>query len=474
MAAGLCVVMAAPLAGAKPADWITYHHDDQRTSDAVMAPGKTFTSLKPAWTWHIPQGVSAQTLYGEPLVAGGVVYVASNSNWVYALSASSGKLLWEQRVGPPEHSEGNGVCGDITPYLGIVSTPVIDLARQEIFVVAAIATDADHRTPTRTLFGLNLKTGAVELSRNVEPQPASPNSYLLQRVALAEVDNQIVIGYGGNDGDCGNYHGWLVSTAADNSSTGVHKYKVSSIAISGDTGGAIWMGGGAPTIDSSGNLLVASGNNDWGRDCPSGTGAAYDESDSVLSLSPTMSLLDYFEPSSFGYDNCHDLDLGSGAPQLLQSGLLLQIGKTHTGYLLHASNLGHAAAPAGSFTVCSGGQDNGAAAIISQTSTQSVLAVPCSSGLQKVTVSSSPTISGTVNWTSHSTGPPILAEGKLFAIQPSTSNATLAEIDPSSGTFVLQRFIGPVMNHFATPAAGDGLLVVAASGEVFAFRPTGP
>jgi len=473
-AVGLSVVLAAPLAGAKASDWTTYHHDDQRTADAVMAPGKTFTSFTPAWTWHIPQGISAQTLYGEPLIAGGVVYVASNSNWVYALSASSGKLLWQVRVGPPEHSQGNGVCGDIRPYLGIVSTPVIDLSRQELFVVAAIATDTDHRIPVRTLFGLNLQTGAIELSRDVEPQPGSPNPYLLQRAALAEVDNQIVIGFGGNDGDCGNYHGWLVSTAADSSSTAVHRYKVTSDKVNpGDDGGAIWMGGAAPTIDTSGNLLVATGNSNWYQDCPSGVGAPFDDSDSVLSLSPTMGLLDYFEPSSFGYDNCHDLDLGSGAPQLLEAGLVLQIGKTHVGYLLHADNLGHATAPAGSFTVCSGGQDNGAAAIISQTATQSVLAVPCSSGLEKVTISSSPSVSGSVNWTVSSTGPPILAEGDLFAIEPSTSNSTLVELSPS-GTIVRQRQIGPVMNHFATPAAGDGILVAAASGEVFAFKPTGP
>jgi len=435
-----------------------------------MAAGKTFTSLKPAWTWHIPQGISAQTLYGEPLIASGVVYVASNSNRVYAISASSGTLLWQQRVGPPEHSQGNGVCGNIRPYLGIVSTPVIDLARHELFVVAAIATDADHRLPTRTLFGLDLSTGAIVLSRNVEPQPASPNPYLLQRVALAEVNSQIVIGFGGNAGDCGNYHGWLESTAADNTSTTVHKYKVSS--LSGDTGGAIWMGGSAPTIDTAGNVLVASGNSNAFQDCPSGVGAPYDKSDSVLSLSPTMSLLDYFVPSTFGHDNCNDLDLGSGAPQLLQSGLVLQIGKTHTGYLLQGTNLGHASAPAGSFTVCTGGQDNGAAAIISQTATQSVLAVPCSSGLEGVTVISSPSVSGTVSWSAGSTGPPILAEGDLFAIQPSDSNSTLVELDPSNGHVIRQRLVGPVMNHFATPAAGDGVLVVAASGEVFAFKPS--
>ena len=477
VAIGLAVVVAAPLAGAKPSDWTTYHHDNQRSSDAVLATGKTFSSLKAAWIWHVPQGLSNQNLYGEPLIANGVVYVASNSNWVYAISASTGRTLWQRQVGgPPEDTAGNGICGDVQtsqqPSIGIVSTPVIDLSRNELYVVAAVAHDASHRLPTRTLVGLDLTSGAVELKRVVEPQPASPNPYLLQRVALAEVDNQIVIGFGGNDGDCGDYHGWLVSTAADNSSTVVHRYEVSSDKRNpGDDGGAIWMGGGAPTIDPSHNLLVASGNNDWGQDCPSGTGAPYDDSDSLLSLSPTMTLLDWFVPSSFGYDNCHDLDLGSGAPQLLESGLVLQIGKTHIGYLLHADDLGHANAPAGSFTVCADGQDNGAAAVISQSATQSVLAVPCSGGLEEVTVTASPTIGGTVGWSDNPTGPPILAEDDLFAIQQSRTNSTLEEIAPN-GTVLRQRSIGPATNHFESPAAGDGILVAAGSSTVYAIRPT--
>jgi hypothetical protein len=99
------------------------------------------------------------------------------------------------------------------------------------------------------------------------------------------------------------------------------------------------------------------------------------------------------------------------------------------------------------------------------------LAVPCSGGLEEVTVTASPTIGGTVGWSDNPTGPPILAEDDLFAIQQSRTNSTLEEIAPN-GTVLRQRSIGPATNHFESPAAGDGILVAAGSSTVYAIRPT--
>ncbi len=231
------------------------------------------------------------------------------------------------------------------------------------------------------------------------------------------------------------------------------------------------MGGAAPPVDGAGNVFVATGN---GSSCS--PTSPYDNSDSVLELelSVSMKVVGRFAPPLFRNENCHDRDLGSGAPQLLSFGALLQIGKTHHGYLLRPPLLGCVGARPNSFFVCPGGQANGGDAVISQSATKAVLAIPCSGGLQGATMfATGATLSGGVIWmASVATGPPILAAGSLVGIEPGLGGGSLDVINPSNGHVRLSRSIGPVTNHFDTPAAGEGLLVVATAGSVYAIRPT--
>jgi outer membrane protein assembly factor BamB len=463
---GACGLVPA-VAGA--GEWTTYHHDNLRSGDAAIKG--TFTKIPtPRWSWSVPgsQGLGARDLYSEPLIAKGLVIVTSDSNWIYALRVEDGSLAWKVQVGPPEVPKSS-VCGDVQtasqPTIGITSTPVIDEARNEIYAVAAIGTGAGAHTPVRHLFGVDLTTGTVEFDRAVEPQP-TPNPYLLQRPGLAETsDGKIIIGFGGNDGDCGDYHGWIESVAGSGTRPPVDRYEVSP----DGWGGAVWMGGGAPTIAPDGSILVADGNGEE-TNCSGGTPPAYDHSDAVLRLSESMTLDDFFAPGTWLYDNCNDLDLGSGQPQLLSSGLVLQIGKTHLGYILDESSLGHIVSSPTTFAVCPGGIEAGGAAVISQSSTSSTLAVPCTDGIQSVTVTKGTPSTGTVNWQSSATGPPILVGGKLVSL----SNDTLSLIDPATGNVLDQSYIGNMNNHFETAAAGDGILVAAGSRRVVAYAPNAP
>ena len=63
------------------------------------------------------------------------IYVATENDTVYALSASTGKVVWSRHLATPVPASSLP-CGDITPSVGITGTPVIDPARAEIFVVA--------------------------------------------------------------------------------------------------------------------------------------------------------------------------------------------------------------------------------------------------------------------------------------------------------------------------------------------------
>ena len=98
----------------------------------------------------------------------------------------------------------------------------------------------------------------------------------------------MVFGYGGNDGDCSTYSGWVVSVPEGGGTPGYYQ----AVPIGND--GAVWMGGAAPEVDGAGNIWVATGNGS--------SSTPYDFSDSVLELSPGLARTQYFAPSTWQSD----------------------------------------------------------------------------------------------------------------------------------------------------------------------------
>ena len=96
--------------------WSVYHGD--LAGSGVAATVTSVDVSSPAWT---STGLDGQ-LYGEPLVSGGRVYVATENDTVYALSATTGAVLWSTHLGTPVPS-GSLPCGDISPTVGITGTP---------------------------------------------------------------------------------------------------------------------------------------------------------------------------------------------------------------------------------------------------------------------------------------------------------------------------------------------------------------
>jgi outer membrane protein assembly factor BamB len=423
-----------------PSTWTTYDQGAQRFG--VDTSGNSFSPATPAWTSPSLDG----QLYGQPLVDAGRVFAATENDTVYALAADSGRVLWSSHLGTPlDPSTVPGLCGNIHPTVGITGTPVIDTARSEIFVVATVASggNAVHR-----LMGLDLYTGAVLLDEAIDPPGADP-AFQLQRASLALTDNRVIIGFGGNSGDCEPYHGLVVSAPEDGAAPST--YIVAN--QPGDGQGAVWMGGAAPSIDAQGNVWVATGNSEH----HSATDA-YDQSDSVLELSPSMQLLDSFAPSGWYNDNASDADLGSGAPALLPNGLVFQVGKSTAGYVLQQSHLGGVGgqvAVNSSFCFSDGGSAD----------LDGTLFVPCSDGIHAVTVTAS---TPTASWTASSsgaTGSPIVAGGLVWSI----GGGTLYALDAHTGSVVQQFAIGSSSSSFPSPAAADGLVLAPSSTQIHAF-----
>jgi hypothetical protein len=77
----------------------------------------------------------------------------------------------------------------------------------------------------------------------------------------------------------------------------------------------IWMGGGAPSADPSGNLYVITGNGNF--DASNSTAPNNDYGDSFLKLTGGLAVSQYFTPADQSTDNSIDNDFGSGGTSVV-------------------------------------------------------------------------------------------------------------------------------------------------------------
>lgn len=431
--------------GSAPAGSWTVYHGDPAGRGVAATPGRVST---PSQEWVSP-ALDGQ-IYGEPLVLAGRVYVATENDTVYALSAATGTVAWSRHLAAPVPASSLP-CGDITPRVGITGTPVIDPARAEIFVVADEET---HGRPVHVLAGLSTATGRIEMTRDVDP-PGADTAALLQRTGLALAGGRVVFGFGGNDGDCATYRGRVVSVPE----TGGRPAMFTVDAKPGESQGAVWMGGAAPAVDDRGHVWVTAGNGSVSQ-----AARGFDDSDSVLDLSPSMKLLQYFAPAGWAADNSRDLDM-SAEPALLPGGRVLIAGKAGIAYLLDAAHLGGIGRELASTQPVCGANIDGGVAVAGRT-----VYLPCVSGILAVRADAAPP-GLRLLWASRTGGgPPIVAGGLVWTISRA---GWLYGLDPQTGKVRQQAPAGTGANHFPTPSAGAGLLLAPAGNRVVAFLATG-
>lgn len=361
------LALTAASAGAVPT-WTTYRHDAARSG---FDPDST-NPVTPTQTWQTP--ALDGEVYGQPLVYGSYVYVATENDTLYALNAATGAVQWANHLATPEPSSA-APCGDISPTIGITSTPVIDPTTNRIYAVGAVSASG---AVYHELFALDLSTGqqVPGFPMVVDPPYPSGGSAVnqLQRPGLALDGGRILIGYGGNNGDCATYWGWLVSAPANGS--GELGYFQ---ADSGHHAGAIWGSGNAPPVDASGNVFVATGNG------IGNSSSNPDYGDSVVRLNASASPLDSWTPTNWQSLDASDADLGSSMPTLLPGGYVFQTGKDQNGYLLNGSALGGVSSPVAQVSgFCSGGSFGGSV----YDGSNSTIYVACNGGLKALSLGS--------------------------------------------------------------------------------------
>jgi hypothetical protein len=405
-------LIPSPTASANPSssggDWTTYHRDNLRTGYLSGMPDPQNLSV----AWNIPLDGA---VYAEPLVVGGNVIVATEHDSLYALDAQTGKIVWNTNVGEPV-SRSALPCGNIDP-LGITGTPVYDPATGLIFAVAEVT------GPAHILVGVDARTGEVRVRRSADPGGMQPLAHQ-QRAALALSQGMVYLGYGGLFGDCGNYHGMVVASRTDASGT-LLAYQVPT-----QREGGIWAAAG-PSIDAAGQIYVSVGNG-------SESTGAWDHSDSVLRLSPSLQLLDSFAPDQWRQDNLTDADLGSLAPILLPNNSIFIAGKAGIGYLLNSEKLGGVGGQLQARSVC---HAYGGASIVGSTAF-----IPCNEGVQQILVESGKSF--TLGWRADGVpGSPVVGGKTVYSLDRA---GTLHALDIETGKARTTVRIGAT-SRFATP-----------------------
>jgi outer membrane protein assembly factor BamB len=382
----------------------------RRTTDVCV-----WVCLGPAIAWRARLDGA---VYGQPLLVGDRVLAATEDDSVYALDSADGRVLWRARLGVPQPLSGLP-CGDIDP-LGITSTMALDPATGSLFALAE--TDGGHHV----LFALDPATGSVRWRRPVEPPEGTPVD-IQQRAALTVAFGRVYVPFGGLYGDCGDYIGSVVGTPTSGQGPQV-SYHVPTARE-----GGIWAPGGLIAIGTT--LYATVGNS------ASETDTDFDGGDSVIALSPDLSRLDYFAPTTWAQDNAADLDLGSLTPAPVD-GRILALGKRGTAYLLDTDRLGGVGGQITQTQVCPA---LGAAAVRGATAY-----VACEDGIRALDVTGDRI---RVVWKSAvpADGSPTLVDGDVWAVD--YHSGTLYRLDASTGAATALVALGPVP-HFASAALG--------------------
>ncbi|HKD74874.1 MAG TPA: hypothetical protein VKB76_05240, partial [Ktedonobacterales bacterium] len=307
--------------------------------------------------------IYAQPLYMPQVAIPGngihnLVIVATQHDSVYAFDADSPTPdpLWKVSflnpdVGITTLSPSDVNASDIMPEIGITSTPVIDVASNTLYVVAATK---ENGTFYHRLHALDMTSGAekfggpriIEASFAGTAQDGSDgvitfaSRFQLQRAALLLSKGKVFIAFASN-ADSGLYHGWVIAYDA------VTMRQVGAwVSTPNGYQGGIWMSGCGLSADRDGDLYlsIANGPFDAYGDPP---GVNFSDSIVRLKAEPhEISVADFFTPSAQAKMAQDDLDLGSAGVMLLpdQPGPLPRLavtsGKNGHIYLLNRDHMG--------------------------------------------------------------------------------------------------------------------------------------
>jgi hypothetical protein len=321
-------------------DIVTYHNDVARTgqnlNESILTPAtvnvSTFGKLA---VFSVDGKVDAQPLLLSAVAIPGngtrdVLYVATEHDSVYAMDAVTGAVLWRTSLlGAGETTSDTRGCSQVTPEIGITSTPVIDRSRGPNGVVYVVAmSKTSSGVYFQRLHALDAALGTELFGGPQTVQASFPGSgagssngsvvfdpkQYEERAGLLLVNGQIITTWTSHC-DIDPYTGWIIAFDAGT----LTRTSVLNVTPNGSRGG-IWMAGSGPAADAQGNVYLLDGNGTFDTTLTtSGFPNQGNFGNAFVKIATTggLSVADYFATFDTVSASNADTDLGSGGAMAL-------------------------------------------------------------------------------------------------------------------------------------------------------------
>jgi hypothetical protein len=362
---------STPPASPNQTDVTTYHNDVGRTGQNLSETLLTTANVNSQsfgllHNLTVDGAVDAEPLYLSQLSIAGVthnvVFTATENDSVYAFDSDSGTQLWKvSMLGSGETTSDNHNCDQISPQIGITSTPVIDRSAGAHGTIFVVAMSKKGTTYFQRLHALDVTTGAELLGGPTTVQASYPGTganssngevifdpgQYAERAGLLLSGGVIYTGWTSHC-DFDPYTGWAIAYNESNLS----QNGVLNLTPNGSEG-SIWQSGGGLAADSQGNIyaLTANGTFDTSLNAGGFPGSG-DFGNAFVKISNSggkLQVVDYFTMSTTVAESGQDVDLGSGGIMILPSlnngtGTTVQLavgaGKDGNIYVANSTNLG--------------------------------------------------------------------------------------------------------------------------------------
>src|SRR5580700_6100239 len=360
-----------PVVTSSGTDVTTYHNDiartGQNTTETILTQANvnmtTFGLLR---NLAVDGRVDAEPLYLSQLsvagIAHNVVFVVTEHDSAYAFDSDTGAQLWKvSLLGSGETPSDDRACGQVSPEIGVTSTPVIDRNAGAHGILYAVAMSKNASTYFQRLHALDITTGAELEGGPVTVQATYPGTgdnssggqvvfdpgQYKERAALLLLNGVIYISWASHC-DFSPYTAWIMGY---NERT-LAQTSVLNLTPNGSEG-SIWQSGGGLAADAQGNIyaLIANGTFDTALDV-NGFPDQQDYGNGFVKVSTTggnLKVADYFNMSNTVNESGGDVDLGSGGPMVLPDlsfgtvgtlNLAVGAGKDGNLYVVNRNNMG--------------------------------------------------------------------------------------------------------------------------------------
>jgi hypothetical protein len=352
---------------------LTSHNDVHRTGQNLAETILTTSNVNSVTFGKLFQSTLDGVVDAQPLYVSGVsipsqgihnvLIVATENDSLYALDASTGAQLWKVTLlASGETASDDRGCGQVTPQIGITSTPVIWLktgTSEGVIFAVAMSKDASGNYHQR-LHKVSLTTGkalvaAVDIAASYPGTGEdSSGGYALfdpkqykERSGLLLLGGVVYLGWASHCDDAP-YTGWIMGYNA----TTLAQTSVIDVTPNGAEG-AIWGAGAGLAADSSGYIYFLDANGTFDTTLNAQgfpTGGDYGNAFIKLSTaSGQLTVSDYFTMYNTTSESDADEDLGSGGALILPDmtdangqvqHLAIGAGKDSNIYLVNRDNMG--------------------------------------------------------------------------------------------------------------------------------------